>query len=257
MTDLKQLAKNLAQTQALAKTDLEVVPYQTRASITSMVRDAQERLEKLRTEYSARIRASSVGLFVFGEPVRVAAFTEIAAAEAGVILIQGDDLYQRLASRVAPTLGASHEFGPTQLGVLHLALSDLMKAMDIRRMEMPRLQELVATPDRVSLVAYIRKLVQASVGHELLRLVVDRAINDKALAEMFAGKVLPVAVVGLAPEEVSALAQLFTNSTSVSVGTSEDGEINEEYVLSRLSAFKQKVVKKPEGKNIKTDETND
>lgn len=249
MTDMKQLVKDLAETQVLAKTDLEAVPWQTRNSITSMVKDAQERVTKLRDEYQRQLRSNTLGLFLFGEPERVARFMEIAAEEAGVNLIQGDKLYQDLADKVEPTLGDSREFGPTQLQGLHLGLNELMKAQDIRRMPLPRLQELTAVQDRIELVQHIRKLVRDALGDDLLRLVIDRRINELAVEQQFAGKVFPVAIVGLDPTEVQSLVPIFTNSTSIQVGTSEDGEVTKDYVLNQLANFRKKVKSKTNTNN--------
>jgi hypothetical protein len=91
-----------------------------------------------------------------------------------------------------------------------------------------------------SCAAYIRKLVQGVVGDDLLRMYVDQKINQVAIDTEFSGNILPVAVTGLDREETGALASLFTNSVSVEVGTSEDGEVNKEYVLNQLKSFKSK-----------------
>jgi hypothetical protein len=40
---------------------------------------------------------------------------------------------------------------------------------------------------------------------------------------------------------VPSLVTLFTSSSTVEVGTSEDGEVNKEYVLKQLTTFKKKV----------------
>lgn len=239
--DLKQLVKQLADTRKLANTDLEAVHRNVRPSMTMMVNDAKDRLEKLKHEYSQYLRSNTLGLFLFGDPSRVNKFFEIAAEEAGMNLIQGDTLYQRIADRVEPSLGMSREFGPTQMQMMIQELDDIAKEMGIRRMDKPRLAELSATPDRISLVAYIRKLTRAVLDDELLRLFLDRRINEMAIDQQFAGKSFPLCVVGLDPVEVPGLAAIFTNSFTVDVGTSSDGEVNKDYVLNQLMAFRKKI----------------
>jgi hypothetical protein len=251
MNDMKKLVKELVETQALAKTDLEALPWQTRNSVTNMVREAQERLEKLKSEYQRQLRANTLGVFLLGSPTRVAQFLQIAAEEAGMNTIQGDKLYQDLADKIEGTLGASREFGPTQLGHLHLALSDLMKTQDIRWMPMPKLQASMAVPDRDALVQYVRKLVRSALGDDLLRLVIDRRINELAIEQQFAGKIFPVAVVGLEADEIPSLVPIFSISSTVQVGdTSEDGDVNKEYVLNHLSALRKKVKNKVNNESV-------
>jgi hypothetical protein len=243
MKDLKELVKELVVTQKRAATDLEAVPPQTRASMTSMVRASQEKLAGLKAEYFNRVRASSLGMFLFGEAPRVAAFTEIASTEAGVFLIQGDALYQRLADKIEPSFGHTREFGSSQLGMLidELKLIE-RKELDIARpWRMPEMKAIRAIKDRIELVSYIRQLVQSAVGDDLLRLYLNQKVNQAAYDVQFAGKLLPVAIVGLDPTEVSALTALFTNAITVEVGTSEDGEVTKDYVLNRLSAVRKTV----------------
>lgn len=242
MKDLKELVKELAVTKKRASTDLEAVPYQTRASMTSMVQAAKEKLAELEKEYFTRVRLSSLGMFLFGEPVRVATFAEIASEEAGVFLVQGDALYQRLADKVEPSLGPTREFGTHQLGILIDELKLIMRReLDIRTMKLPEMYESPALKDRIALVAHIRRLIQRAVGDDLLRLWINKQVNELALGAQFSGKLFPVAIVGLDLREVTGLIPLFTNAMTVEVGTSDDGEVNKEYVLNQLSTFKKKI----------------
>jgi hypothetical protein len=245
MKDLKDLLKELVATKKRAGTDLEAVPYQTRASMTSMVQNAKEKLGSLEKDYFSRVRSNTLGMFLFGDAPRVVQFAEIAGAEAGVYLVQGDALYQRLADKIEPSLGNTREFGTTQLGFLIDELKLIQrKELGITRMQLPSLREAKAVKDRIELVAYIRKLVQGAVGDDLLRMSIDKRVNQLALDSEFTGKLLPVAVVGIDQLEVSALTPLFTNAVTVDVGTSDDGEVNKEYVLNQLSTFKKKIKSK-------------
>lgn len=238
MTDLKSLVKELAVNMKRASVDLETVPWQTRASITNMKKEAEEKVKGLKADYFRRVRSNTLGLFVFGEPDRVKAFTEIAAEEAGVVAIDGGLIFDRLADSIEPTLGASREFGPAQYQRLISGLQEVKSELDIRSMIMPQLDSLTAINSRAELVRYIRGLVTKAVGDDLTRLFVDQQINRLAVGSEFAGSVFPVAVTGLDRDEVAALVPLFTNSISVEVGTSKDGEVNKEYVLNQLTSLK-------------------
>lgn len=244
MTDLKQLVSELVAVRKRAATDLEAAPYQTRASLTNMVMEAREKLESLKVEYFKRVRTNTAALFLFGEPARVAAFAETAYEEGAFLTIQVDSLYQSIADKIEPSFGATREFGPTQLEGVIKELRDHCRNLGVRDMKMPQLQSLQVIGERLALVAYIRQLVQAAVGNDLLRIYVDRKVNERAEEQLFSGKTLPVALVGLDPDEVGALAPLFTNSMTIEAGTSSDGEVTKEYVLNQLSALRKKVKSK-------------
>jgi hypothetical protein len=241
MNDLKTIVQDLAANMKRAATDLEAIPYQTRPSITNMVREAQEKVEKLKTEYFRRVRSNTLGIFLFGDSERVEAFTKIAVEEAGVTTLNGAELYERLADKIEPSLNGQREFAATQVQGLAEGLRDLAKTLDIKFLATPRLSDIELVPTREDLVRYIRKLVQSAVSDDLLRIYIDKKINGAAVDSLFSGNAFPVAITGLDPEEVSALAPLFTNSSTVEVGTSEDGEVNKEYVLKQLTTFKKKV----------------
>ncbi len=239
--DLKSLVKELALNQKRASVDLEAIPWQTRASIQNMKMDAVEKVSKLKEEYFRKVRSNTFGLFLFGDTDRVETFTSIAAEEAGVLTVKGDAIYQTLAAKIEPSLSNGREFGPTQLQGLIEGLRDLNMEMGIRTMQMPKLAEMSVINNRTQMVGYIRKLVQNVVGDDLLRMNVDQKINQAAVDTEFAGKLLPVAVTGLDREEIAALASLFTNAVTVEVGTSEDGAVDQKYVLNQLESLKSKL----------------
>lgn len=239
--DLKSLVKDLAVNQKRASIDLEAAPWQTRSSLQNMKMEAQERLAKLKEQYFRVVRSNTIGIFVFGDAERVARFCTIADEKAGVVQVNGGYLYDQLTQKVNTSIGASREFGPTQLQGLIEGLRDINKDLGIRTMRMPGIAEIVAPQNPDELKRYIRRLVQNVVGDDLVRMALDQKINEAAVNMEFAGKLFPVAVTGLEREEVAAVASLFTNTVSVEVGTSEDGEVNEDYVLKQLESFRSKL----------------
>lgn len=241
MTDLKTLVQTLRETQERANIDIESISWQTRPSVSMMKRDAEEQLVKLREEYSRRVRSNSLGMFIFGEPERVAQFTKIAGEEAGVLVVNGAEAFESLADQIEPSFGLSREFGATQLGILHNALNNKRKDLGIRAMQMPRLKDLAVSRDRAETTDMVRRMIHDAVGDDFLRIAVDFKINQEAVSREFAESILPVAVTGITAEEITALATLFTNSVSVEVGTSEDGEVTKEYVLNKLSGLRKRI----------------
>lgn len=243
LQDLKSLVKEIIINTKRAGLDLEAVPWQTKASMQNMKADAIQLLATAKASYSRRVRSNSIGLFVFGDADRVAKFCKISSDVAGVLQVDGGYIYNRLAIRIEPTLGGSREFGPTQLQGLIEGLRDINQEIGVRTMRMPGLKNISVSANRSELLVYIRDLVRSSVDDDLLRMFIDQSINNAAIDAQFEGPgPLAVAVTNLVDRtEVQPLASLFTNSITVEVGTSEDGEVDEEYVLNRLKSFKSKL----------------
>lgn len=243
MSDLKELVARINEYRGLAQTDLDTVPWQTRASVASMIIGAREELAKLESDYASRIRQNSIGILLAGDVQGVNNYVGVAVREAGAALVQADSVYRELADRIFPSLGPGNEFGPTQLSMLHVALEKHMDRLGILQMRMPRLEGFQATPDVESLTGYIRQLIRAAVGDDLVKTHLDKAVNERAIATHFSSKVLPVLVTGLADrQEMEAVAPLFSNTAYVNVGTAED--VTEKYVLDSLTGIRKAVSSK-------------
>lgn len=246
MSDLAKLAKELSETQKLASMDPEAVSWQARASVTAMVRDARERAEKLKVQYLRVVRANTLGIFLVGDAARVSAFASIANQEAGTFVVDGSQLYKRLAAKVQASIGSSREFGPTQLEGVIAGLREIAPELGIREMEMPRLTRLGVVKDEAELVAHVRNLIRDTFSDDLLRVYIDAQVNKLAVDSGFTGTVFPVAISGVEPEEVAAVAAIFTTSHTVEAGTTDDGEVTKDFVLKQLQTLKKKM-KGPKG----------
>ena len=240
---LKDLAEKMRVTKRRAETDLEAVPYQTRSSMANMKRNAEGQLETLRKDFANAVRRASIAVFLAGDPARQEKFAEIAKKEVtgAMVVVHADAVYERLANRVQPSLGASRQFGVGQHQLLLGTLTDVEKELDIRWMSRPAPGSDRAIQGHEDLVGYIRSLIRTSVGDELTKVYVDRQIVDSAVSVEFAGSTLLVIVVGSDAAETAALSGLFTHANTIPVGTSEDGEVDTEFVLKYLAQTKKKL----------------
>ena len=244
MADLKELAKQITEARATARIEIDAVPYSIRGAVQNSIVDAKERLEKLEKEYATAIRRNSIGILLSGDASRQETVVEIAAEEAGTVTVRADDLYQRLATDIEPSLGNTNEFGSTQLSILRRSLTEVAGELGIAQMALPLMGDLYGVPDRATLVRYIRALVRTAVGDDLAKMYMDRAINAQASLQDFGAKTLPVVVPGLADgQEVDAVSTLFSKNSIVDVGTSSDGEVTKEFVLSSLTDVRKKLKK--------------
>lgn len=240
--NLKKLVKELVIVEKRATMDLEIADWKTLPSLSILKTESKERLEVLRKEYLKAVRSNSLGIFLYGEESRCAKFVELTPKEADTYPINASEMYDRLASKVAPTLGPNKEFGPTQLEMLIGALDEIQRELGVRQMIRPSLRNTSAVmTDFKSVSSEIRRILKAVVGNDLLRLYVDKQVNDIAIKNQFAGVTLPVIVLGAEPDEAAGLSSLFTNTSSVQVGTPADGEVTAEYVLEQFNNIKEKL----------------
>lgn len=245
MTDLKDLVKKISENKKLVAIDLEAAPRNTLPSLQAMVFNAREELKTQLLEYAGRIRANGVGILMYGDSARQNEFAALAVAEApGTVHVRADELYDNLAARVEPTLGASKDFSTTQLQVLHDELRFYRDQLGISGLTMPMMTDIICVPTRKALVNYVRDLVRKVAQDDLMRLYVDKKINDLAVEQHFSSKTLPVVVTGLFdPAEAAAVSDLFSKKSAVDVGTSDD-EVNKEFVLNALTNVRKQFVSK-------------
>lgn len=243
MSKLEKLVKDIVEVQKRAATDLDTIAPAGRPSVHAMIQDAKQELEGLEKQYHSLIRASTVGLFVFGPEEKTSAFVDISGAEAGTLAIKGDRMVTYLADRVRPTLGPDKGFGPTQLTFLIDGLEVIGKELGIRSMPLPKLAtSSVTILDEETLRSYINDLVKEALGYDLLRLDINSQMNKVAVASLFSGSTLAITVTGLDKVDVAELASLFTSSMSVDVA--EEDEVNQEYVFKALESMKKKMKSK-------------
>jgi len=233
----RQLLASIVDTRARASIELESIPARTRASVTTMVREAQEELKKMLAQYTQQVRGSSLGILLFGDQSRIEKFLEISQKEAGVLHVKADGLYQLLAERVFRSVGPSGEFGSAQIGMLKEVLGKTLQELGLPESRPDIVTDVVCVHDVEETTAHIRFLLRNA---NLMTPYMNKSIADAALAANFSSKTLPVAVTGLTQEEAGSMAALFTTCTTVSVGTSEDGDVDQEYVLSKLKDLRKK-----------------
>jgi hypothetical protein len=251
MSSLRKLVADLKQTRGLASTDLEAIPAATKASWTFTVREAKERLEKLEPEYFKQVRSRTLAIIATGDADRASSFLELAneIMKDDLAWVAVDGLYRRLADKAFPTLGAKREFGPTQLHVIIRELQEATKDLGVLRMTMPALKsmEICKTPQETT--SYIRKLIRDAVGDDLLKLYVNKAVNDSTLELMPTGETFPFLLVGVDDVEIPALTDLFSKAAAIDLGTSQEAPFTKDSVLAILAGVREKFGKKAETTN--------
>lgn len=237
--NLSELLSQLERVQARANTDLEAVPWQTKASMANAKREAEDQLPKLRDAYVRKVRSNTLGMYVFGDPKSVERFCAIAAEE-GLASLDAERVYARFAARIMPTIGTSREFGPTQLGGLIRVLDDFAKETGLRFRGTPSIKDIVTIASTEECVAYIKRLLHETFDDEMVRVVLDRELSDAAIAKKHVQGIFAATVKGCSNREMASTASLFTNALPIEVGAVE--EVNKEYVLDKLQAVREQLL---------------
>ena len=231
----EDVLKDYTRANRLSKRSVEEVPLPGRPAIEMQIRQSKENLPKLRMEYLKVILKSSYGFFLEGEDdAKKQKFVDI-ALENGVLLVDADAVFQKLADQVQYSIGPSREFSVTQVGLLDHALRELVEATGHDGvLNRTTISQLRIVKNREKLVDYIRELVANSNGAVPVVVAAQSEIIRQAIDREFAGKRLVVAVKRADAFNRVALAGLFTKNTTVNVDEAE--EVNEAYVEEVIRA---------------------
>lgn len=230
MRSIDKIINDINVCQQHAATQLDAIHPSVRPGFEMAAREARENLVRLRQEYEQRIFSQAVAFFLAGDKEKVARFVELAHKLGNVFIANGSAVYEQLADRVEPTLGASREFSVNQLHEVILGIREIAVNAGLRgELPAPRLHNLRAVQTRDELVFYIHELVASAMGESLNTIFVSQKLIDEALARRFDGQVLAAVVVNTTPVVAAALAQPFSTKTDVTIGTED--EVDEAFVL--------------------------
>jgi hypothetical protein len=194
METLKELLRQIVETEKLANIDTEAWDWRTRSSITNTVNEAKDRLVPLRKQYFDRIAEMTIGIFVIGDEAE--AFAKIAADEGGTLTVHADALYSRIADLIEPVLADSREFGIMAFSKLTQGITDVGHELNVKAMDLPKYKDgRVLT--RKDLVERVRGTIRDTFGDDLNRLYIAAEIQKQAYATRFSATALPVVLIGL------------------------------------------------------------
>ena len=240
MKTMNELVKELVETEKLANVDLEAWDWRTRPSMTSTVRDAQERLADLKKTYFARVSEMTLGVFVFGS--HAAEWAAISEAENGGIVIHADAIYNRIADMVEPVVVDSKEFSTTAMTKLIEGMANTGREFGVSAFNMPKFRG-GPIANRAALVDHIRNIIRDTLGDDLTRMSVTRELQRKIYEKKFDGNAvaLPIVVIGLSDaEEAESLESAF-NKFGAKVNADEVPTV--ESVLEVFASIKKRLFK--------------
>jgi hypothetical protein len=205
-----------------ADRNLDSVPESTRPGFGIAKRKAQEAIPNLKAEYLTRLLKNSVAAFAVGDDGKARQFATVAAKVGGTITVDARAPYEKMADRIAPSIGRSKQFSVDQASLLDQALKELAQDTGyLGKFENTSFRTLKVIPDRDSLVDYIRELVTASNGLTPAIIAAQNQILNESLKVGFDGKTLAVVVINAEPIDRQAIASMFTKTLEARVDEAE------------------------------------
>ena len=228
---LNQITKDIEETTKLAIMDLETAPAKTRAGLYIAKADSEKRLKELQEEYKTQLGPRVATIFVTGDRGGQEAFAKLSAAEGETLTVDAAAMYARMALDVEPTIGASRQFGGTQLNHLVRSLEEVGRTAGVSLLPVPHLLEVLTAKTMYNTMLIIQDLIRTQVGDALNCRYIERQILDAALKSRYGEKVVPVVVLSaLTASENAVLQPNVFGGIGITVKLAVDTKIDQDLV---------------------------
>lgn len=198
---LSSILADLDEARASAGVDLNTIPMKFKAARAIEKADAEARLPTLEAEYKQRLYDRVATIFVVGDPNDQVKFAELAEHEGDTLTLNVDEIYEKVAVDVEPSIGALRQFGGTQLNLMIRGLEDVARKAGVGFIPVPRLLDVGTVKTPAETVAFIKDLIGTQVPAELRARYIEARIVEEALADKVGQKIVPVVIFGAGLEE--------------------------------------------------------
>jgi hypothetical protein len=240
--ELDKLVGEILETEKMANVDPESFDWRARPSITNTKREAQARLADLKKKYEKAIVGSTVSIFALGDKADEFAAAAVEESKTPIIVLDADEFYKKISTRVEATLGARREFGTTQMVLIVRGLTDMAEELGIGSFDSPKFVPSGVLPDSAAVLGHVRTVVRTTLGDEFNRIYLMKEIIQRALASRYTNSVLPVIIKGLeGDDEITGLRSI-TARFGARVVASE--AVTQEFVLGVFKEVQEKIKSK-------------
>lgn len=241
----QEILTDLEATKAVADRPLELYNQAVRSGHEMAIRNANNKLVTLKTEYTNSLFTNAVAFNVTG--AQAAEFARFAEG-LGAVTFDFMDLPRKLATSIGETMGKSRQFGVTQIDRLHKELDVLATGLGIRT-NMPNIPG-QHTPfySHDELAGFVRQVIEG-IGHGFRGAYLRHAASVKAFDKKRSH--LAISFLNANAADMGAFASMFKTVTPVEVPA--DVMVDEAYVVSVFEsgpkAAKTTEKQKPNKKN--------
>lgn len=227
---LEQLVTDIEQAEKTALIDADDPQYaRTRTGILSAIGAAKARLETLKNKYAEGVLTNGVAIFLYGPADKAEQFTAKVTELGGAVVVDGSEMYKRIAAVVEPAIGRDRRFGTTQAAIMHRVLGEVSNEVKVWLSRAIKLPAEVILPDAAATLTFVRNAVRGTAGDELNAQYLKVALAREALKIRYKDPVVPVLITNTTSEEAFGLGLLFGKGRA-NVELNETDEINEEFV---------------------------
>lgn len=217
--------------------------YRARSAWQNNIAEAKIRKAALLSELQKELLANGVAIFLIGPAGHVEEFKRIANEESSVLNIAADGLYQRLAQRIEPALGAKRTFSANENMMLISALREVGIDLKLESLSQPQLMDVAHPENFDALVDLVRSLVRGSATDELNRVYIEDAVGKEGYAVRYKGTVVPVILTGATAEEIPTLSVSFKRSANT-INIDQEVTVDKTYVLDQFQDIMKQLKKK-------------
>ncbi len=181
--DTQTIVKELQAAKRDAALDIDSLPRASRPAFEIRKRQADAKILDLTQEYQGVLFQDAIGIFVNGSPAKSAELGDLAEKHAKALTADVDAVYKFLAAQIEPLLGKTREFQGLHLTVLIQAIKGVAIASALRAKSLtaPVLKDAHVVKTTADLVAFIKSLIQTSIGDDLMVAYLGKDLSNRAL----------------------------------------------------------------------------
>jgi hypothetical protein len=211
--ELKEIIKEIKETEKTAIIRLDEVPYKNRGGMGIAIRTACERLPVLLDELAKAVIPSRLtAVYATGDEAIVTKVADFMRKNGGIVL-DGNELYRNICKDIEPTYDNMHTFSTTQHGIMLNGIREIARSLDYAELPAPTYKETICkTPQDT--INHVRSLIRGSMGDTLSKKYLVKSLTDLVLKTATDVPRIPILVVDVpTPEEKANLSTLFTTNT--------------------------------------------
>lgn len=228
---LEEILKGIDAAAVMAAIDTTEPQYaKTKTGMDVAVRQAKERLAKLKEDYAKTVLQSGVAIFLFGSAEKCATFSKLVEEMGEAVVVDAGELYTKeFLPIVEGSIGLGREWNSTQTSILHRLLGEVSKGINVHLTRTLRLPSQGAVPTKQDTLDFIRNAIRNELGDGFNTEYLKKIIAREGLKIRYMGSVAPVIVLNSTPEEAVGLGQIFGRGKA-NVTINDEDEVNKEYI---------------------------
>lgn len=206
MKTLSEILKEIESLRSVIDMDITSVQPATRAGWEAAQSAAKTKIDSVKDEYARTAKSVSVGIYLGGDREVVQAAVKVAQDKGDALVVNGNEIYERIALPVYAMMGGSGLLSASQSARILQELTQIGNELKIASMPIPDVAALSGqkhVPDLGSLVDIIRDSIRKAVGDELAMMYTTKKVGDLALEMKMARPLIPVVLLNVQQEQIS------------------------------------------------------